>query len=349
MKNKIQYLALILIILLFCTACNQKQDEAQKKEPPKQTTYLELLGIGPEEVEEIRLIYQPTGVRPDIEEKGVACWNRDDEKLLEVLNLLQQVELTLQENRDWQTLKPHYILGNTQLVLQADGESYCLPVLDIFEKGMGKPHPISWAIWQEEAVYAVNVEKLWDEGMYMGLALYFDRLAKPFLAEHDAIQIEIPPYYGGGINAASWYFDCTFYQMFDKSEFIFRGRILQADEKFGYQVEVLESYKGEWEPGYYFWYNDGTGLDAVNKRYDALVNESDHALHLGPEYIFFMKEYYNADKFERQEGVELVHLTDRQCGVCEIIDGTVWPIFNAKPGTSWFKGQTVEEIAAMCE
>ncbi|MCI8632383.1 MAG: hypothetical protein HFE64_02740 [Lachnospiraceae bacterium] len=343
--RKIKFLVLYIFACLILVSCQPNAAGA----PLQQTTYFELLGIEPEAIEEAWLIYQPTGVQPEAEKKELVCYGREDRELEELLALLQQVELTLQEQLDWQILQPRYILGNTQLVLYAEGERYCLPVLDVFEKSIEKPHPISWAVWQESAVYRVNIEKLWEQKLYLGLALYLDRLAEPFLTEKEAVRIEVPSYYGDRINAASWNFDCRFDTMFEKSKWIFHGQILEADLYEGYQVQVLESYKGNWEEGYCFGYQDGTGMDFELNRYEALVNESDRALRPGHEYIFFMRQYPNAEKLVPPEGIEPVCLTDRQCGVCEIIDGRVWPIFNAKPGTSWFTGQTIEEIRQMCQ
>ena len=59
-----------------------------------------------------------------------------------------------------------------------------------------------------------------------------------------------------------------------------------------------------------------------------------------------MKKNWMVKPSQLKEGYEAVFLTDRQCGVCQVIDDQVWPIFNALPGTSWYTGQSLEEIRA---
>ncbi len=98
--RKIKFLVLYIFACLILVSCQPNAAGA----PLQQTTYFELLGIEPEAIEEAWLIYQPTGVQPEAEKKELVCYGREDRELEELLALLQQVELTLQEQLDWQIL-----------------------------------------------------------------------------------------------------------------------------------------------------------------------------------------------------------------------------------------------------
>lgn len=338
MRKKRQYIYLMLIASILIAAllidCSRNQNPAQE-EPPAEASYFDLLGISKDEIQSIEIWY---GTSLEEEKELLTEISQDDPLYEELLDTLQQVQLTYAPNRTWSEMKNHYQYGNAQLVFDSGDQKYELPVLDIYEKQMGKPHPESWAVYQDTFVYTANAEELWDSKLYQGLALYIERAAAPYAAGAGLTKIEVPPYYGIAQNAHTWSFDCNYHTMFTKSDYIFRGKILSASWADGYEVEVIECYQGDCQSGDQISYRDGTGYDAASSTYYALVNESERALSADGEYLFFLQK----SPFDSSS----LYLTDRQCGVAEILDGQVWPIFNAKPGTSWFVGQTLDEVKA---
>lgn len=344
MQNRrvVSMLLLCCIMMTFLlTGCTQPESKL-----PQEASYFDLLGLAPEEIDSIAVMYQPSGLlTEEIPAQKVAELTPADSLYKEVLSVLGNASLTLQPELDWRKLESHMIPGNTQLVFYADGKTYSLPVLDVFQKQRSKPNPESWVICGESAVYKAGIDTLWDSKEYMGLALYLDRCAQPYLQESTLPRITIPPYYGLVQNAASWNYDCDYESLFTKSDYIFKGKIFEADSV--YRVEVISSYKGSWKDGDIISYQDGTGFCGENGSYFALVNESDRALRPGREYVFFMQK--NPYAAVADPSLEPVFLTDRQCGVCEVIQDQVWPIFNALPGTSWFTGQSLEELVQKCK
>lgn len=342
-RNMLWFLLLVISVVLL-VACRAERDT--NVEPVHQASYFELLGIDKDEIDKIIFVYQPERVDSSIDSQTIMQLNPDDSLFDEIISNFDKMKLTLDENQNWDEMKARYTLGYTQLIFEVDNTEYRLPILDVYEKQLSKPDPVSWAVYQDSFIYTIDFTQCWSKKEYQGVALYLNRLVKDQIAENELPEINTPLYYGLVQNSASWNYDCNASTIFEKSDYIFKGRVLENDLYSGYQIKVLDCYKGGWDTGYVFRYQDGTGYDKEKKVYHALVNETERPLVPDNEYIFFMKKNWMVKPSQLKEGYEAVFLTDRQCGVCQIIDDQVWPIFNALPGTSWYTGQSVEEIRA---
>ena len=347
MENKFKFfVGAILAICVISYVCSlDDHKEVNTHDLPENTSYFNLMGISIEEIDKIEVSYQ--SINSDLYdgcEKKLVLTN-EDALYTEVIGVLQKLKLSLNRTLNWEKMKSRYVMGSIQLSYWSNGKKYQLPVLDIYEKQSSKPYPVTWVIYEDSVVYNVDYSECWAKNEYQGVALYFTRYFEPLLREDNSMGIKIPAYYGMVQNAHSWLYDCNYSTIFSYSDYVFRGKVLEANYESGYKVKVLESYKGQWEEGYVFSYQDGTGYKE-NGVYYALINETERPLNSKSEYIFFMKKHPLEEKFEKKQGVEYVYLSDRQCGVCEIIDNRVWPIFNALPETSWYIGQTLEEIEA---
>ena len=346
MQNKTYFFLFFTLITVFllCSCENQESNL-----PPMEASYFDLLGIQETEIESIEIMYEANATGNDTPEIQLTQVEPSDRIYQELIQVLQKVKQTYNSALDWNEIKPRYKKGNVQLRFYSGNQEYTLPVLDVYAKQTSKPHPASWVIYQDSYVYTANVEAIWNEDLYQGLALYLEKEAKPYIEETSVMKIKVPEYYGITQNANSWDYDCNYETLFSNSQYIFRGKIHSASVTEGYDVEIMESYKGEWKDGYRFVYKDGTGYNVETNEYYALVNETERCLNPESEYIFFMKQHPFSTKGEKNDDLEYVYLTDRQCGICEVIDDTVWPIFNAKPDTSWFIGQPVDEIKALSQ
>lgn len=340
MKIKlISVISVFLCLCIFVGGCFfQDSEEKMEKVLPDNTSYFDLLGISVGNIEKIEVLYMSK--QEENYEKRLEI-DPNDVLYTGIIETLEKLKLTKDDTLDWIQIKDRYVFGCVQLVFVADGNEYLLPVLDVYQKETSKPHPISWAIYGDSTVYNIDYSECWSEKEFQGIALYLAKCLDLYIADSNAVNI--PAYYGINQNAYSWLFDCNLSNIYSYSDFVFRGRVLDASYENGYKVKVIESYKGDWENGYVFSYKDGTGFKE-NGVYNALVNETDRPLNSESEYIFFMKQHPFAENFDQKEGMEYVYLSDRQCGICEIIDNQVWPIFNAIPKTSWYVGQTVEEL-----
>lgn len=340
------WILMIVIVVGFFVGCRDERKANSK--PIQQVSYFELLGVDGDEIDKIILDYQPENLEPGVESQTIMQLDDEDPLFAEIISNFEKMELSLDEDLYWKDIKERYTLGNTQVTFISGDEEYHLPLLDVYQKQISKPYPVSWAIYQDSYIYTVDFSNCWEEKEYQGVALYLNRLIEERILDKGVPRVVIPLYYGLTQNAGSWNYECNVSTIFDTSDYIFKGRVLENNVHSGYQIEVLECYKGEWEKGYVFRYRDGTGFDEAKGVYHALVNETERPLMPENEYIFFMSKNWMVNSEQITAGYEAAFLTDRQCGVCQIIDGRVWPIFNALPGTSWFTGQTVEEVRLTC-
>lgn len=341
-KRYMLWILLVVINMILLVACRAERD--RNVEPIQQASYFELLGVDGDEIEKIILSYQPGNLEPGVNSQTVMQLEENDPLFAEIISNFGKMQLSLNGEIYWEDMKERYTLGNTQVTFISRDEEYHLPLLDVYQKQISKPYPVSWAVYQDSYIYTIDFSKCWEEKKYQGAALYLSELIKEKVIDSGLTRINIPLYYGLSQNAGSWNYDCNEATIFENSDYIFKGKVLENEVYSGYQIEVLDCYKGEWEKGYVFRYQDGTGYDKENGIYYALVNETERPLMQENEYIFFMSKNWMVNTEQIAAGYEAVFLTDRQCGACQIIDGRVWPIFNALPGTSWFTGQTVEEV-----
>ncbi len=345
-KRYILWILLSVIVVSIFVGCRIERKTNPK--PIQKASYFELLGVDGDEIEKIILSYQPESLEPGVDSQTIMQLDDEDPLFAEIISNFGKMQLSLNEEIYWEDIKERYTLGNTQVTFFSGDEKYQLPLMDVYQKQSSKPYPVSWAVYQDSYIYTIDFSQCWEEKEYQGAALYLNRLTEAEIKANGLIGIDIPLYYGLAQNAGSWNYDCNASSIFEKSDYIFKGKVLENEVYSGYQIEVLDCYKGEWEKGYVFHYQDGTGYDKENAIYYALVNETERPLMPKNEYIFFMKSNWLTENLVEEQGYENVFLTDRQCGVCQIIDGKVWPIFNALPGTSWYTGQSVKEIRKAC-
>ena len=337
------------------------------KSYPEETTYFSLLGAAPEEIDVIEFYYAPQGLPESYEPRLVRTLTRENpETAVQFKETIAAFDCHLKKitTASWDEMKQHFQIGSMQAVFCAGAQKYTLPVLDVYERGISGALVDSWVLADGAQLYEItDLPKSrtesdsfpYDRGLgtrlfhYAGYQSVYDAVLENYNISNPYADLPVlssPLLYLLDLPAGplAGYADSHQLQdVFAGSSDVFSGEIIRINHAPHeiYQIRIDAVFKGALAPGDEVSFYDHKGYFPDAQSYSIRNYDSERALREKNTYLFFMQP--------KRGGVydtEPLSLTpsDRYYGICEIIDGRVWPLCNTKPDTAWVQGETLEEL-----
>lgn len=325
---------------------------ASSKIYPETSTYFSLLGISPEEIDKIEFYYEPLGLPEASAPRCISCLERENKQdQLRFQEVLTAFDCQLQKlpDIDWAIVQDHFQLNSVQATFYVDSTAYTLPVLDIYERKPSGPLVGTWVLTDQAQLYQItNLPGLevnsaswpYERGLgsrlfhYAGYQTVYDAVKEQYQMDNPYSQLDrlnSPLLYmlDLPIGPLAGYADHHSLQdVFDRSSDVFAGEIIASayTPQEAYTIRIEDSLKGNLKAGDEILFCDGKGYSPDSHSYCIRSCDSERALKEGGHYLFFMK---------KQPGSAASFIpTERYYGICEIINGRVFPICNTKPQTA---------------
>lgn len=348
------------IIFLLIVSCIFLYLAFSPLEYPDETSYFDLLGISKDSVDRIEFYYQPLGLPETFDAQLAETLSKDSpEDLNRFEETLTALDCRLKKvsDLDYDTVKEHFLPGAMQAVLYAGSDSYSLPVFDIYERTTSGSRVSSWVLADQTQFYQImnllgsdallSVEEPYERGLgtrlfhYAGYQSVYDPVREHYMMQNPYSDLAVtrsPLLYmldlpTGPLAGYTEYINLK--TVFSRSSQVFSGEIMETahtpDET--YTIRIEEVWKGTLQPDHEITFSDHKGYYPDVPSYSIRNNDSERALRAGGHYLFFMKGDTSS-----------LLPTERYYGICEIIDGHVWPLCNTLPSTAWVQGETAEEL-----